>query len=191
MFKNLVSIVLVTLLAAGLSACSNDAETEVNLDPVAFHSGDECHVCGMIISEWPGPKGEVLEAKSGQIHKFCSTTDMFSWVLQPENQRLKTAIYVHDMSQSHWDKPDDEHLIDARTAYYVTGSKKMGMGPTLATFASQQAAQEFAQKEGGKVLAFAEINESVLREIAMQAHEHIQQHNEQIQQDVHGHHAHH
>lgn len=177
MFKKLL---LITALALGLAACSDTEQVQVDFDPVAFHSGDECHVCGMIIQEWPGPKGEIIEAKSGQVMKFCATTDMFSWLLQPENKNLNMAVYVHDMTQSHWDKPDDEHLIDARTAWYVQGSKKMGMGPTLATFATEEAAQGFAEKEGGKVLAFNDINESVLREITLQAHEHILQQNEAV-----------
>lgn len=185
-----------TILALGLAACSDTEQAPINLDPVAFHSGDECHICGMIIQEWAGPKGEIIDAKSGQVMKFCSTTDMFSWLLQPENINSKMTVYVHDMSQSHWDKPSDEHLIDARTAWYVQGSQKMGMGPTLATFANQQAAQDFASKEGGKVLAFDAINEQVLREITMQAHEHILQQNEAVHgvepavESAHDHHHH-
>lgn len=181
MFKK---ILLMTVLALGLAACGESEQAQVNLDPVAIHSGDECHICGMIIQEWPGPKGEVIAAKSGQVMKFCSTNDMFSWVLQPENHHLNTAIYVHDMSQTPWDKPNDEHLIDARSAWYVVGSKKMGMGATLASFATETAAIDFAKHEGGRVLTFAQITPEVLREVAMQSHEHIQEVNEHL----HGHH---
>lgn len=190
MFKQLI---LIAALALGLAACSDNEQAQMNLDPVAFHSGDECHVCGMIIQAWPGPKGEAIDAKTGQVMKFCSTTDMFSWLLQPENIHSDTAVYVHDMAQSHWDKPNDEYLIDARSAWYVQGSNKMGMGPTLATFATEQAAQEFADKEGGKVLAFADINEQVLREITMEAHEHILKKSEAVHgaDNSHNQHQHH
>ncbi len=161
-----------------LVACSQE-KTEVKLDPVAFHSGDECHVCGMVINEWTGPKGEAIDGKNGEVKKFCSTVDMFTWYLQPENKQFKGAIYVHDMAKAHWDKPDDQYLIDASSAFYVIGSKKHGMGPTLASFASQAAAEHFAHEQGGRVLSFAQISIDTLSEIARQgiepeapAHEH-------------------
>lgn len=165
MNKRALKYVSVFFLTLGLIACGESQQATVNLDPVAIHSGDECHVCGMIIQNWPGPKGEVINAKSGEVLKFCATTDMFSWVLQPENRNLNAAIYVHDMSQSHWDKPNDEHLIDARKAWYVMGSKKMGMGPTFASFASEQAAQAFSEEQGGEVLAWSDITIDTLQKI--------------------------
>ena len=128
----------------------------------------------MIISAWPGPKGEIIEARNGRVHKFCSTTDMFSWLLQPENQQARLAVYVHDMSASHWDQPNDEHLIDARQAVYVLGSEKMGMGPTLASFASEQAAEQFRQQHGGEVLHFADINLDVLQRITRMGLDYMQ-----------------
>lgn len=165
MIKTTLKYFGVFVLTLGLMACSDKEKTTVNLDPVAIHSGDECHVCGMIIQNWPGPKGEVINAKSGEVLKFCATTDMFSWVLQPENRNLNAAIYVHDMSENHWDKPNDEHLIDARTAWYVIGSDQMGMGPTLASFGSEQAAQAFVQQHGGEVLTWSDITIDTLQKI--------------------------
>lgn len=179
MKKTIANVFLVLMVSLGLVACGESEQTQVDLDPIAIHSGDECHVCGMIIQEWPGPKGEVINAKTGQVLKFCSTADMFSWVLQPENKNLKAAIYVHDMTQNHWDKPNDEHLIDARTAWYVMGSDKMGMGPTFATFATEQAAQEFTQKHGGEVLAWDDITIDTLRAITRLGIEYYMQHDDQ------------
>ncbi|WP_253264449.1 nitrous oxide reductase accessory protein NosL [Aeromonas media] len=54
---------LMALLLA-LAGC-NDVDSNPHVyDPVAFHSGDECHICGMAITGFPGPKGEAV-AKTG------------------------------------------------------------------------------------------------------------------------------
>ena len=46
--------------------------------------------------------------------------------------------------------------------------EKHGMGPTLASFASQAAAEHFAHEQGGRVLSFAQISIDTLSEIARQ-----------------------
>ncbi|MEH6563071.1 MAG: nitrous oxide reductase accessory protein NosL, partial [Marinobacter sp.] len=99
------------------------------------------------------PKGEVITEKEQTVHKFCSTRDMFAWVLQPENVMRKHTLYVHDMSQTEWASPDDTALIDAREAFYVVGSERKGaMGQTLASFSTEAAAQDFMMEYGGEVL---------------------------------------
>jgi copper chaperone NosL len=67
------------------------------------------------------------------------------------------------MGRSHWNTPDDEHLIDARTAYFVVGSKLKGaMGVVLATFADAQAAEKLARETGGQVLRLQDIDQKLL-----------------------------
>ncbi|WP_415755478.1 nitrous oxide reductase accessory protein NosL [Pseudomonas leptonychotis] len=157
-----VRVVLALLVALGLTACGDPEQQVQTLTPVAFHSDDECHVCGMIIGDFPGPKGEAIEQNS--VKKFCSAAELIGWWLQPENQHLSAKLYVHDMGRSEWAKPDDSHLIDATQAYYVVGTQLKGaMGVVLATFADEQAAQQLAAREGGRVLSFAEIDQSVLQ----------------------------
>lgn len=180
---------LLALAAAVLlTACSDEPKKEINTDPVAFHSGDECHVCGMLITEWPGSKGQSINTQNGETHKFCSTVDMFSWLLQPENKTLQAKIYVHDMAKTHWDQPDDEHLMDAREAWYVVGSGLMGaMGPSIATYSDRAAADKLAEETGGRVLAYGEIGLEVLQEIARAGHEHAAEMGDMMQHQMHGH----
>jgi len=157
-----VRLMLAALLALGLAACNEAEQPSQKLAPVAFHSSDECHVCGMIIGDFPGPKAEVVE--QGSVKKFCSTAEMLGWWLQPENQHLTAKIYVHDMGRSAWASPDDTYLIDATEAYYVAGTQLKGaMGVVLASFADEQAAQALATREGGRVLRFSEIDQQVLQ----------------------------
>lgn len=142
-----------------LSACGNKEESaHTPPNPVHIDSGDECHVCGMVIEGFPGPKGEAITEKGQRVRKFCSTRDMFAWMLQPENVNRGHTLYVHDMSQTDWQSPADTALIDAREAFYVIGSKREGaMGPTLASFAKESAAEAFREEFGGQVLRYEEV----------------------------------
>ena len=153
-------------LAAGmlilLAGCGETEQSGSQLGPVAFHPDDECHVCGMIVTDFPGPKGQAV-GRDG-AHVFCSTAELVGWWLQPENQVAGAHLYVHDMAQGSWERPDDDHLIDATTAWYVAGTELKGaMGATLASFAEEAAARELAAEHGGRVLRFEELDQSVLQ----------------------------
>jgi len=160
---------LAVLLAFGLTGCGEKEEVQQSLEPVAFHDSDECHVCSMIITDFPGPKGQAVEKRG--VKKFCSTAEMLGWWLQPENRLLDAKLYVHDMGRSVWEKPDDGHLIDATSAYYVVGTSLKGaMGASLASFAEEQDAKALAGMHGGRVLRFEEIDQALLQEAASMQH---------------------
>ncbi|PXX93747.1 nitrous oxide reductase accessory protein NosL [Marinobacter vulgaris] len=155
-FKALTTAVMFAVFLVGCS--ETEEQVTEKPDPVHIESGDECHVCGMAITRFPGPKGEAITAREQQVHKFCSTRDMFAWVLQPENAKRDHTLYVHDMAQTDWERPDDTALIDAREAFFVVGSERTGaMGPTLASFASENSAVEFANEFGGEVVEFKDV----------------------------------
>lgn len=162
-------LVAITLLSLGLLACGKEQGEQVVREPVAFHEDDECHVCGMVITEFEGPKGQSIG--DAGVRKFCSTAEMLGWWLQPENRISDVSLFVHDMGQSEWNAPDDAHLIDATSAYYVTGiSLKSAMGASLASFADETAAQALADEHGGQVLRFEEIDQAVLQQAAASQH---------------------
>lgn len=149
---------LATVLLCGCSP----AEPQHSYMPEAIQAHDRCHLCGMVIQQHPGPKGELLMS-DGLVPKFCSTRDMFSFALQPENQRRIKAMYVHDAGRTDWEHPDDSAFIDASKAWYVYGSRRKGaMGPSLAPFSSREGAEAFAASWGGKVLSYQEVNLSLL-----------------------------
>lgn len=160
-------LALVLGLLCLLGACGEGGEGgRVQQPPVAFRADDECHVCGMLIARFAGPKGEAYVSRRETPLKFCSTRDLFAWLLQPETAAVVGAIYVHDMAQTDWRHPDDTRLIDARSAWYVVGSRRRGaMGPTLASFARRDAAQAFADRYGGRLLRFDEITLSVFESL--------------------------
>jgi len=155
-----LSIVLVAVIG-----CSEQSEQQqVIHQAVAIESSDECHLCGMLITNFSGPKAElfrkgVTEADGNSVKKFCSTRDMFSFYLDPENKRNVTTILVHDMSKAPWNAPNDGYFIDARNAWYVVGSEKMGaMGKTLASFSAKTDADAFATEFGGTVIDFNAVS---------------------------------
>ena len=152
---NFIKIVFVLLVVFSLFACDSPDQTKVIRDPVAFEKVDECHVCGMVITRFPGPKAQAFETRNNQMKKFCSTIELMYWYLQPENRVNVDSVFVHDMSHSPWDKPDDGLLIDASKAYYVIGSDLQGsMGKTLATFSSKAATEGFILEHGGRLVGF-------------------------------------
>ena len=91
---------LATALAFALAACSDKEQTTQTLEPVAFHASDECHVCGMIIADFPGPKGEAVA--SNGVKKFCSTAELLGWWLQPDHwgQGVASAAAARVVAQA-------------------------------------------------------------------------------------------
>jgi len=165
--KNISLLFSTVLLAVSVTACSDNHEQQkVIHQAIAMESSDECHLCGMLITNFDGPKGEVFRKEQGDtVFKFCSTRDMFSYYLDPENTRNVSQILVHDMSKMPWgsDSINDKYFIDAKKAWFVTGSEKTGaMGKTLASFSLETDAQAFAKEFGGKVLSFKDVNQDSL-----------------------------
>lgn len=156
-----------------ISAC-NDSETNQSKHKHThqiIQAGEECHLCGMAITQFPGPKGQAFSKHHQQIKNFCSTNDLFAYILQPENKHNIAQAFVHDMSGKHWDKPEDSNMIDARNAWYVKGHKLRGaMGPILASFSSKEQAEFFIKLNGGEVLSFDQITPEILT--GMSTHHH-------------------
>lgn len=156
--KLLTKISCVMLIPFMLIGCNEDPQETMLRQAVAIEKADECHLCGMIISNFPGPKGESFQQGKDSVNKFCSTKDLFAFLLQPENTRLAREVYVHDMSKSPWEHADDQYFIDAKSAWYVVGSSQNGaMGSTLASFSQQDDANAFSEKFGGEVYPYDQI----------------------------------
>ena len=150
-----MSLIMALMLILG---CDQDPGTRNALPPQAIDASDECHVCGMIINRFPGPKGEAFVGGNLQALKFCSTRDLFAYLLQPEADANVREIYVHDMAGADWRHPPDAALIDARLAWYVVNHSLRGaMGPTLASFRYREDAQAFAERYGGSLLRFEQV----------------------------------
>lgn len=149
-------LVYSTLAAIALAACGKP-DTPDTIVPVEIGAGTSCSLDGMLLADYPGPKAQIHYAGQEEPDFFCDTVEMFNIYLTPEQVRAVRALLVQDMGKADWDVPRD-HWIDAKTAYYVHGSKRHGsMGPTIASFAQESDAVKFAAEHGGKVYRFSDI----------------------------------
>jgi len=159
-------IVLGGVTLAGLAGCGGEEEVAAACEPRPFRDDDECAVCGMFIAHYPGPKAQAC-LRDGRLLTFCSTSDMFVWLLQPDSVPQLLKAFVHDMGVTDWDEPSDDAFIDAEVAVYVTEHPVMGaMGPTLASFGSEEDARAFMAEHEGRLLAYEEVDVQVLNDLA-------------------------
>ncbi|MFZ3220507.1 MAG: nitrous oxide reductase accessory protein NosL [Rhodoferax sp.] len=151
-----LSFLLATLCAAAvLSACGDKVETAVvavEIDPATT-----CDLDGMLLADFPGPKAQIHFKGEAKPSFYCDTVEMFNTLLKPEQVKAIRAVLVQDMGKADWDQPRG-NWFDARTGFYVLGSKRKGsMGPTIASFAQETDAKAFAAKNGGRVLRFSDV----------------------------------
>lgn len=144
--------------ALSLAGCKpNDQGASGDQPPAEMDNMASCSLDGMLLADFPGPKGQILYAHDKQVHWFCDTVELLSTLLAPEQVRAVRAAYVQDMGKTDWDRPQGQWIV-ARNAYFVLGSKRHGsMGPTAASFADETSAQNFVQTYGGRMLRFADI----------------------------------
>jgi len=125
---------------------------------------DKCPVCGMFVGGYQNWL-TAIRLKNGAITYFDGPKDMFTFYLNLGKYAPKirqsdiTEIMVKDYYTI---KP-----IDARKAYFVTGSNVMGpMGKELVPFAQKSEAKEFSvDHKGQKILGFTEITPATLKSL--------------------------
>jgi copper chaperone NosL len=154
--KFMFAAVAGTLLASALTGCgqSNSGKTlaAVEIDP---HT--TCDLDGMLLTDYAGPKAQIFYAGQDTPVFFCDTVELFHTLLAPEQVKAIAAVYVQDMGKADWEQPRG-NWFDAKTGFYVLGSKRHGsMGPTIASFTQEADAKKFAAEFGGKLLRYGEI----------------------------------
>ncbi|MCK9381625.1 MAG: nitrous oxide reductase accessory protein NosL [Sulfuritalea sp.] len=136
-----------------LTACSQSTPAA---KPLEITKDTACSLDGMVLMDFPGPKAQI-QYEQGPPDFFCDTKEMFATFLRPEQKKRIVGIYTQDMAKTDWAHPQGS-WIDAKTAFYVVGSRREGsMGPTVGSFASEADAQTFTKTYGGKVLHFEQV----------------------------------
>ncbi|MFZ5790946.1 MAG: nitrous oxide reductase accessory protein NosL [Pseudomonadota bacterium] len=136
-----------------LAACgrSENAALPTPQEPTSRAVG---YYCNMVVTEHPGPKGQIfLKGKTEPIW-FSSVRDTFTYLGEEVvNEGELAAVWVNDMAQGSWDHPAAGAWVEARKAWYVVGSHMAAaMGGTEAVpFADRAAAEAFANQYGGEV----------------------------------------
>ena len=140
-----------------LGACDKEGEKATSVAPVEISQDTACELDGMLLVDYPGPKGQIHFADTPEPAFYCDTMEVLNTLMHPEEVRKITAVYVQDMGKADWDHPEG-HWIDARTAIYVEGSSRQGsMGPTFGSFSNEEDAKAFIAKYGGKLLHMKDI----------------------------------
>lgn len=165
--------ILLLALAGFLTACGDKQEDSQQSLLTSLHitQQDECHLCGMLIKGFPGPKGAIQVDSAKALKKFCSSNDLFAYLLQPENAQLKKQAYVHDMANADWHTPDDEAFVNVDNAWYVIEHQLKGaMGPTIASFGKREAAENFVQNHQGRIIRFEDISLELISQLSQSMH---------------------
>lgn len=69
-------------LVLTLTGCSE--KSEVPVKPVALGAHDRCALCGMVITNYEGPKAELFLKGVAEPVKFCSGRDAFTFACSRE-----------------------------------------------------------------------------------------------------------
>lgn len=154
-------LVLAAALLAALLAGCDGREAKVEAPPPQEVSDAAIgRYCGMALTEHPGPKGQVFVKGFDEPYWFSSVRDAFAFTMLPEEPKDIAAIYVNDMGRArNWDQPEPGTWIDAKAAHYVIGSGRQGGmgGEEAVPFGDEAAAKEFAARNGGQVVSFADV----------------------------------
>lgn len=117
-------------------------------------SGKEqrCPVCGMIPANYPKWRTQII-FRDGAVAAFDSPAEMFRFLGNMAKYDSKhSAADIAQMDATDYVK---RGMIDARRAYYVSGSSARGpMGPDLPAFENKSDAEFLVRTAGGRVLNF-------------------------------------
>jgi len=114
-----------------------------------------CAVCGMFVAKYPNWLA-TLTMSDGEVRHFDGVKDMMVFYFAPQKYGAKPGGTIGDI------KVNDYYTltpIDARKAFYVTGSDVKGpMGHEFIPFATKEAAESFSKDHKGKsILSFESI----------------------------------
>jgi nitrous oxide reductase accessory protein NosL len=144
-----------------LSACAqkqeNGAQTSQTAQETSSEVDYDCANCGMPSQDFPNWQAFVKET-GGKVVYFCAPRCMFMYLSDGEAAARAAEIQV----VNYYKAPEK---IDAKTAFFVTGSDVIGpMGVDFVPFASQQDAEAFKNEHQGKhIYAFSDITPEILK----------------------------
>lgn len=157
-----------------LMGCDPKSATQEIPPPQEAPADSVGHYCGMLLSEHPGPKGQIFVGRAKVPVWFASVRETFAFTMLPEEPKNIVAIYVTDMGEAtNWDKPEAGTWIDATKAYYVIGGRRQGGmgGDESVPFREAAQAHRFASESGGRVVTFDEMPRGYILQYGDEPHE--------------------
>lgn len=136
----------------------NSALREKQVSHIDVPTGAKCPVCGMFVSKYP--KWAAYMDEGGKKHYFDGVKDMMKFYIFDADFPFDRLAIKHMKVTDFYTLQS----IDAKEAYYVSGSNVYGpMGNELVSFASKEAADNFKMDHGGSsVLMFGEITPKIV-----------------------------
>ena len=96
---------------APLATCSNETGSQaVNTEPVEITASTSCELDGMLLTDYPSPKGQIYYAGEDRPWFYCDTIEVLNTLLLLEQIRKVNAVYVQDMGRADWDKIGRAHV---------------------------------------------------------------------------------
>lgn len=167
-------VIALGMLVAALATGCGKPEPETLTDPQPLTRKAVSAVDGMILLDYPGPKGQMVK-KDATTDYFCDIPELINAVRDPEHPRADARAYVQAFDGREWESYADG-WVEVSRPLYVLGSDRMGaMGPTLVPFLSPDAARAFTQKHGGRILRFSELTPEVMAEHARKSRDMLRQ----------------
>ena len=120
----------IVLLSVAVIACDDSQEVAEVPPPLEYGGEAIGYFCGMLLTEHGGPKGQVhLQSRATPLW-FSSVRDTVAFTLLEGEPKDVAAIYVNDMGKAtDWQEPEPGTWVEARAAWYVIGSRRMGGKP--------------------------------------------------------------
>ena len=145
------------LLIVALAACEKSAPIETPKANTLTRDANG-YYCLMTVVYHKGPKGQII-LTDNQVLWFTSVRDTIAFTVSPEEPKNIAAIYVNDMSGANWDNPGADNWIEAKNAWYVLGSNKVGgmNAPEAVPFGNKKSAEDFTKAYGGKVISYQQV----------------------------------
>lgn len=154
--KNIISMVILCFLLMVAVALAADSSS------VAVPATAKCPVCGMFVAKYPDWTAST-RFKDGTVFYYDGPKDLFSHYLDPTRYtpgKRQSDIVALSVKEYY-----SLTMIDARTAFFVSGSDVYGpMGSELIPFKTQKDAASFKLDHKGKrVLRFNEITRQTIK----------------------------
>jgi len=140
--------------AVALYVWDKDKLKQIHYPKITVTKDEKCQVCGMYLHYYPTWVAQINYPKS-ETYKFDGIKDMLKFYFN--NEEGIVDVFVQDYYTL--------ETLDARKAYYVTGSDVLGpMGNELIAFKDKKSAKTFLLEHKGKHLYhFNELTEDIVR----------------------------
>ncbi len=155
------------LVMAWVGCGGSASEVAADAVPVAIADA-ECAVCGMVVSEQPAPRGQLVH-RDGQ-HKFtCSLGDLRAYLQTPSPLGKPTQVFVEVLpsgTEPQTVSSEPRPWLPAADASYVVGISRPGvMGVPILSFAAPEHSTPALTAQGARQTTWQILEEMSFNEL--------------------------